>query len=44
VEAPVLGSFAGAIDLLEMEMIAVMTSGGVAGVDGTSRRWQRPSL
>jgi hypothetical protein len=33
-EAPVLGSFAGAIDLLEMEMAGVVASGGVAGDGG----------
>jgi hypothetical protein len=33
-EAPVLGSLAGAIDLLEMEMAGVVASGGVAGDGG----------
>jgi hypothetical protein len=41
-EAPVLGSFAGAIDSLETEMAGAVVSGGVVGVGGTSRRWQRP--
>jgi hypothetical protein len=34
-EAPVLGSFAGAIDSLEMEMADAVTSGGVAGDGGS---------
>jgi hypothetical protein len=38
-EVPVLGLFAGAIDLVETEVASAVASGGVAGVGGTSRRW-----
>jgi hypothetical protein len=38
----VLGSFAGTMDSVETEMAGAVASGGVVGVGGTSRRWQRP--
>jgi hypothetical protein len=44
VEALVLGSFAGAMVSVETEIAGAVALGGVAGVGGTSRRWQRPFL